>query len=51
MANEIETLLTEYEKKRRDNRVDLENRKKALFNKIPRLEEIDDEINNFYKQN
>ena len=45
MANEIENLLMEYEQIRRDNRGDLDNKKMELFKKVPRLEEIEDEIN------
>ena len=42
---EIESLLIEYGQKRRDAQVDLEKRKKELYKKFPRLEEIEDEIN------
>ena len=42
---EIESLLIEYGQKRRDAQVDLEKRKKELYKKLPRLEEIEDEIN------
>lgn len=43
--SELETLLTEYEQKRRNAKANLEKRKKELYAKIPRLEEIEDEIN------
>lgn len=45
MASEIENLLLEYERIRRDNKANLENRKSNLFKKIPRLNEIEEEIN------
>ncbi len=41
LLNEIEM---EYETIRQNNAIDLENRKKAVFLKVPRLEEIDYEI-------
>lgn len=41
---ELENLLAEYEQKRRNSEIDLENRKKELYKRVPRLEEIDDEI-------
>lgn len=44
-TNELETLLIEYEQKRRNAELDLEQRKKELYKKIPRLEQIEDEIN------
>ncbi len=34
----------DYERTRQENAMDLENRKKAVFSKVPRLEEIDYEI-------
>lgn len=45
MASELETLLIEYEQKRRNNITNLQNRKQKLFKTIPRLEEIENEIN------
>ena len=44
-ANDLETLIAVYEQKRRRKEYDLNNRKKELYKKIPRLEEIEDEIN------
>lgn len=41
----LELLLTQYEQKRRNAEIDLENRKQELYKKIPRLEEIETEIN------
>lgn len=46
MSNEIlNDLLREYEKKKLNAELDLEKRKNNLYNLIPRLQEIDDEIN------
>lgn len=46
MSNKnLEVLLTEYEQKRRKAEMDLEHRKKELYKKIPRLQEIETEIN------
>ena len=45
MASELETLLIEYEQKRRNNITNLQNRKQQLFKAVPRLEEIENEIN------
>ena len=44
-TNELESLLIEYESKRRNAEVDLENKKKELYKKLPRLEEIDSRVN------
>lgn len=41
LLNEIEA---EYEELRQNNAIDLQNRKRAVFMKVPRLEEIDSEI-------
>lgn len=41
LLSEIET---EYEEMRHNNAIDLENRKRTVFIKVPRLEEIDKEI-------
>ena len=40
-------LLKEYDQKRLNAELDLERRKKNLYNLIPRLEEIDNELNSF----
>ncbi len=46
MSNEIlNTLLKEYERKRLKAEYDLEKRKQNLYSLIPRLSEIDDELN------
>ena len=46
MANKnLEVLLTEYEQKRRKAEMDLEEHKEELYKKIPRLKEIENEIN------
>lgn len=46
MANNyLKLLLTEYEQKRRKAEMDLDSRKKELYGKNPRLEEIELEIN------
>lgn len=48
MASEIlSTLLLEYNKKKRKAELDLEKRKAELYIKIPRLQEIENELNNF----
>ena len=48
MSSEIlSTLLSEYEQKKRKADLDLENRKEELYNKIPRLREIETELNSF----
>lgn len=48
MANEVlHSLLKEYEKKKLKAELDLEKRKEDLYLKIPRLQEIEDELNNF----
>lgn len=41
----LEFLLTKYEQKRRKSEMDLEQRKEELYKKIPRLQEIEIEIN------
>lgn len=47
MANEVlNSLLKEYEQKKIRAELDLEERKQNLYNLIPRLEEIDKELNN-----
>ena len=48
MANEIlNSLLKEYEKKKLLAEQIAEKRKEDLYNKVPKLKEIDDELNNF----
>ncbi len=48
MSNEIlSTLLLEYDKKKLKAELDLEKRKEELYQKIPRLQEIETELNNF----
>lgn len=43
----LSTLLLEYDQKKRRAELDLENRKNELYTKIPRLQEIETELNNF----
>ena len=43
----LETLLSEFEQKRRKAEMDLENRKEELYKKEPELEEIENQINQF----
>ncbi len=46
MANEIlNSLLKEYEQKKLKSEIDLEKRKEELYTKIPKLKEIEDELN------
>ena len=48
MANDVlSSLLLEYEQKKRKAELDLESRKEQLYNKIPRLQEIENELNSF----
>lgn len=48
MANEVlNSLLKEYEQKKLNAEMDLDRRKRNLYKLIPRLEEIDNELNNF----
>ena len=48
MANEIlNTLLKEYEKKRLRAEIDSEKKKNDLYEKFPKLKEIEDELNSF----
>lgn len=48
MSNEVlNSLLKEYEQKKLKAELDLEKRKKELYQKIPRLQQIQNEINNF----
>lgn len=47
MSNEIlNSLLKEYEQKKLKAEIDLDIRKKNLYKKFPRLQEIEDELNN-----
>jgi istB domain protein ATP-binding protein len=48
MSNEVlNSLLKEYSQKKLNAELDLERRKQNLYKLIPRLEEIDNELNNF----
>ena len=48
MSNEVlNSLLKEYEQKKLNAELDLDRRKQNLYKLIPRLEEIDSELNNF----
>ena len=48
MANEVlNSLLKEYEKKKLQAELDLEKRKQKLYENVPRLMEIEDELNSF----
>lgn len=48
MSSEIlPTLLLEYDQKKRRAELDLESRKQELYVKLPRLQEIETELNNF----
>lgn len=48
MSNEVlNSLLKEYEQKKLKAELDLEKRKEELYRKIPRLQQIENEINNF----
>ena len=48
MANEVlNSLLKEYEQKKLSAEIDLDRRKQNLYKLIPRLEEIDNELNSF----
>ena len=47
MSNKLlESLLLEYDYKKRKAELDLEERKGILYQRIPRLQEIENEINN-----
>ena len=47
MSNEVlNSLLKEYEQKKLNAELDLDRRKQNLYKLIPRLEEIDNELNN-----
>ncbi len=48
MANEVlNSLLKEYEQKKLRAEIDLENRKETLYNKIPRLKQIEENLNKY----
>jgi len=48
MANEVlNSLLKEYEQKKLKAELDLEKRKEELYQKIPKLQQIEDELNRF----
>lgn len=48
MANEIlDSFLREYEQKKLKAELDLEKRKEELYKKVPRLAQIEDELNSF----
>lgn len=48
MSNQIlNNLLKEYDKKRIKAELDLEERKESLYSSIPRLKQIEDELNNY----
>ena len=48
MSNEVlNSLLKEYEQKKLQAELDLEKRKEELYKKIPRLEELEKQLNNF----
>lgn len=48
MANEVlNSLLKEYEQKKQMAELDLEKRKEELYQKIPKLQQIEDELNHF----
>lgn len=43
-TSDLDLLLVEYEQKRRNAQIDFEKRKKKIYKKIPRLEQIEEEI-------
>ena len=48
MTNEVlHSLLKEYEQKKRKAELDLEKRKEELYQKIPKLQQIEEELNHF----
>ena len=48
MSNEIlNTLLKEYDQKKLKAELEAEERKKALYEKFPRLQQIENELNSF----
>ena len=44
-TSDLDFLLVQYEQKRRNAEIDLEQRKKQIYQKNPRLEEIEEQIN------
>lgn len=48
MANEVlNSILEEYKQKKQNAEVDAERRKESLYQKIPKLQEIEDDLNQF----
>lgn len=48
MSNEVlNSILKEYEQKKLNAELDLEKRKKSLYEQVPRLEKIEDDLNNY----
>ena len=48
MANEVlHSLLKEYDQKKLRAELDLEKRKKDLYQELPKLQQIDEELNSF----
>ena len=48
MSNEIlDSLLKDYEQKKLNAELDLEKRKEKLYSEVPRLQKIEDDLNNF----
>ena len=48
MYNEVlNSILKEYERKKLNAELDLEKRKKSLYEQVPRLEKIEDDLNNY----
>ena len=48
MSNEVlNSILKEYEQKKLNAELDLEKRKKILYEQVPRLEKIEDDLNNY----
>ena len=45
MSKELESLIAKYQEKRRIKEQELNSRKEKLYEKYPRLEEIENEIN------
>lgn len=45
-TNDLDFLLVEYEQKKRNAEINLQKRKEKIYKRIPRLEEIDKQINN-----
>lgn len=48
MSNEVlNSILKEYEQKKLNAELDLEKRKKSLYEQVPRLKKIEDDLNNY----